>query len=99
MMKSNMVQRLLTLATAAALALPAVVTPLQADVIAKDEGLYEKERWNISKRYDDLDNPHDAPGIITSGEDPASPSGPALDMGVPSGPPGDVSETGDPLGD
>ncbi|MBJ6127094.1 hypothetical protein [Microvirga splendida] len=99
MTEANMHRKLIIAATAAALALPATLTPVRADVIAEDEGLYEKERWNIGKRYDNLDNPYDAPGIITSGEDPANPSGPALDMGVPSGPPGDVTGTVEPLGD
>lgn len=59
---------------------PLGISPGQAEVTAEDMGLYEKERWNISKRYDDLDNPHDAPGIITKGQDPANPSGPAVDF-------------------
>ncbi len=51
-----------------------------ADVIAEDKGLYKKETWNIQKYYDDLDDPTDAPGVITSGRDPEDPSGPALDF-------------------
>ncbi|MBJ6127074.1 hypothetical protein [Microvirga splendida] len=61
-------------ATATALAVPVAVTPMRADVIAKDEGLDEKERWTIGKRYDDLDNAYDASSIIPSEEAPANPS-------------------------
>lgn len=59
--------------------------PSEADVIAENEGLYKKETWNIQKYYDDLDDPSDAPGIITKGTDPAEPSGPASDFKTPPG--------------
>ncbi len=52
-------------------------------MILKNKGLYKKDSWNISKRYDDLDNPYDAPGMITKGRDPANPSGPAVDFEEP----------------
>lgn len=64
---------------------PLTLSPSWAEVIAEDKGLYKKEKWNITKRYDDLDNPHDAPGIITKGHDPANPSGPAVDFEEPLG--------------
>lgn len=76
---------------AATILLPAVTldaVPLRAEIIAEDEGLYEQERWNVGKRYDDLGNPSDAPGIITEGRDPAYPSGPAIDTE------GDVESSG-----
>ena len=64
----------------AALASGAALMQASADVIAEDEGLYEKRTWDIQPRYDDLDEPTDSAGIITEGEDPANPSGPAVDF-------------------
>ncbi len=55
-------------------------TSVSADVIFENKGLYKKETWNIGKRYDDLSNPNDKPGVVTSGQDPRDPSGPAVDF-------------------
>ncbi len=68
--------RLRTIALIAAI----TATTADAEVIYEDKGLYKKETWNIGKRYDDLDDPSDAPGVITRGRDPSSPSGPAVDF-------------------
>jgi hypothetical protein len=57
-----------------------LTTPAMSEVIFEDKGLYKKDRWNIQRHYDDLDDPRDAPGIITRGRDPDSPSGPAPDF-------------------
>ena len=51
-----------------------------ADVILENKGLYKKESWNVGKYYDDLGNPNDKPGVITSGQNPRDPSGPAVDF-------------------
>ncbi len=75
-----MLQRLFVAPAIAAILMPLVPDLSRAEVILEDKGLYKKEKWNISKRYDDLDNPRDAPGIITKGRDPARPSGPAVDF-------------------
>ena len=55
-------------------------TPAPADVIFEEKGLYTQDTWNIKKYYDDLENPNDKPGVLTSGEDPHDPSGPAVDF-------------------
>ncbi len=73
-------QRVMTVSVIAIHMILTAASSAQADVIAEDKGIYKKDSWNISKRYDDLDNPHDAPGIITKGHDPAKPSGPAVDF-------------------
>ncbi|MFC4174294.1 hypothetical protein ACFOYU_19970 [Microvirga sp. GCM10011540] len=70
-------------AFAAATLIGLIACPLaRAEVLLEDQGLYEQQRWNVGKRYDDLDNPRDAPGILTQGRDPANPSGPAVDAQV-----------------
>jgi hypothetical protein len=58
----------------------AAASTASGDVILEDKGLYKKETWSIGKYYDDLDDPIDAPGVVTSGRDPRQPSGPALDF-------------------
>jgi hypothetical protein len=58
----------------------AAVSTASGDVIFEDKGLYKKETWNIGKYYDDLGDPTDAPGVVTSGRDPREPSGPAVDF-------------------
>lgn len=80
-----MFRQLLVASMLASSLVPLTPSSSWADVILEDKGLYKKDSWNISKRYDDLDNPHDAPGIITKGRDPANPSGPAVDFGEPLG--------------
>jgi len=67
------------MAFAAVLVLLAPTSGL-ADVVLEDKGLYKKETWEVGKYYDDLDNPNDKPGVITSGQDPKNPSGPAVDF-------------------
>jgi hypothetical protein len=59
----------------------AVSAPARAEVILEDKGLYKKDTWSIGKYYDDLGNPNDGPGVVTSGKDPRYPSGPAVDFG------------------
>ncbi len=68
----------LVLSAAFGLAWP--LSPAADDVILENKGLYKKETWDVQKYYDDLDDPTDAPGVITSGKDPKEPSGPALDF-------------------
>jgi hypothetical protein len=54
--------------------------PARSEVVFEGKGLYEKDRWEIQRTYDELDDPEDAPGMITRGRDPASPSGPVPDF-------------------
>ncbi len=68
------------LVLSAAFGLGWALSPAAADVIFENKGLYKKETWDVQKYYDDLDDPTDAPGVITSGKDPEEPSGPALDF-------------------
>lgn len=49
------------------------------------KGLYEKKRWGIQKRGDDLRPSYDGSRIITRGGDRANPSGVAVDLRRPPG--------------